>query len=111
MYFHTGPCPTVLVQLSGGAKTHQGKYAGVYALRDGRTTNSREDWISQDGKYAIWYEGGDWAVGTVSQRGSNTAAMFTKTKLTAVDPSNKWTYDNKKRGWVESDEVQVFCGM
>ena len=115
LYFHTGQCPTVLVQLSGEAKTYQGGYAGVYTLREGGTTNSRQDWISADGKNAIWYEGGYWNLGywnlgRVSDRGTSTRFMYTSTTSPQlpVYAGNKWSYWNKE-AWVQNDDVQVMC--
>ena len=103
-------CPTVFVQLSGEAKTYWGDSAGMYTLRDGGTTNSREDWISADGKKAIWYEGRVWNVGNVLNRGTKRCYMYTITTspLSPVDRRNKWSYWNTKT-WVQSDDVQVIC--
>ena len=112
MYFHTGrQCTTILAEVSGEAKTHQGGRAGLYNLRQGVTTNSREDWITADGKYAIWYQGGYWNIGDVSDRGTNICGMQTPTTSlqSPVDAGNKWKYYNGK-AWVQSDgAVQVTC--
>ena len=110
MYFHTGQCPTVLIQLSGKVKTQIGEYAGEYTLRVGETTNSKEDWISADGQSAIWYYN-EWKVGLVSDRGTGTSDMtMTNSQISPGDTGNKWIYHNGDT-WITEpgDDVQVMC--
>ena len=80
-FIRTGPCTTVLVQLSGDPKTKHPSLEGTYAQRSGGTTNGREDWISPDGINAIWWNSGTdkWLVGPLMWRGSGSALLSTTT--------------------------------
>ena len=75
MLFFTGTCPTILVQLSANAPRGYygiGGYAGNYTIRNNSTINGRENWVSADGKYVIWFEGnthnGMWKISEISKR-------------------------------------------
>ena len=77
MFFCTGTCPRILVQISVSAYRLRSvptieSYAGNYTIRNNSTINGRENWVSADGKYVIWFEGnthnGMWKISEISKR-------------------------------------------
>ena len=110
-HFITGPCENVHIELPSDAKVPG--IAGTYKLRSGGKTNGRQDWMSSNGKFAMWYgKSGFWFVGLVEQRGTQNVIMYTaETTLSSpVEVGAKWIY-GKSTGGISNptDAVKVTC--
>ena len=110
MLFRTGRCSTVLVEVSNEASTHHVARAGTYTIRDGKNTNGRKEWISENEKHAIWHDGDTWNIGWVSNRGTDRCGIkSSSTSLQLPRYSGKWKYYDGDE-WVKSNDVQVKTG-
>ena len=111
--FITGPCETVQIELPSDAKFKD--IAGTFKLRSGETTNGRQDWLSINEKYAMWYvEGREydfWTVSYVKDRGTNRAIMYTtEAHYSPVEVDLKWKYVKSTGGFSNpTDAVKVTC--
>ena len=117
------PCGTIQVVVSNKVKdisNYAREIAGSYTLRPKKTTGGRPDWLSDDGKFAIYYKDGDqqWCIGTVSARVSARESHFTGVYIFAIskralptEEGIKYNYDVNS-AWVEAtyEDFHLKCG-
>ena len=91
----------------GAAKAHPKVYADKtkFELKSGKV-NGKEHWVSENDKYAIWYSGKSWLVGSVANQGT-TRSYFSNTDDSSC-PHNfdyGWRYYYSKLGdWLDAEE-------
>ena len=89
----------------------QGAMAGKYIIALDQV-NSKEYWISLDGKYAIWCQANHWKIGDREDLGSNICGI-NQSISNDVSSSSKWPHEivkwiyfwNKK--WLTTENVHV----
>ena len=95
--FSDSSCPVIQVELEA-TNTDLRKHcfrAGNYTLRDGKTTNGKPDWVSNDGSNSIWYisNGNYWAIGSTNHRGSSNIGLVTEiANLSSPVHESKWHF-------------------
>ena len=114
--FVIGPCATIQVEFASSANDLRRKQSGVpgtYTLRQGKSTNGKPDWISSDGKYAIWWMnlyGGKWYIAEVVHRGANIADLLSPAGYSSPDQGMKWQwYDHTAKWMPATDDISVIC--
>ena len=91
----------------GAAKAHPKVYADKtkFELKSGKV-GGKEHWVSENGKYAIWWSGKNWLVGPVVSQG--TGIGWVKNSEDSSCPHNfdyGWRYYYGKLGdWLDAEE-------